>query len=87
MFTFNKQSQDVIIIFLFIGFSRNATDLTAGDTLFLALLAEAIQTADPEPKDKSDLDVIIVEKDNSLQLENGKKCHSSPIENIWAFLD
>jgi len=41
--------------------------------LFLALLAEAKQTVDSEPKDKSDLDVIIVEKDNSLQLENGKK--------------
>jgi len=47
--------------------------LTAGDTLFLALLAEAIQMVDSEPKDQSDLDVIIVEKDNSLQLENGKK--------------
>lgn len=59
--------------FLFFYFSRNATDLTAGDTLFLALLAEAIQSVDSEPKDKSDLDVIIVEKDNSLQLENSKK--------------
>jgi len=52
-------------------FSRNTTDLFAGDTLFLALLAEAIQTADSELKDKSDLDVIIVEKDDLLTLGNG----------------
>lgn len=45
--------------------------MSAGDTLFLALLAQAIQTADTEPKDKSDLDVIIIEKDNSLKLESG----------------
>lgn len=45
--------------------------MSAGDTLFLALLGEAIQTADSEAKDKSDLDVIIVEKDNSLKLDSG----------------
>lgn len=45
--------------------------MSAGDTLFLALLAEAIQTTDSEPNDKSDLDVIIIEKDNLLKSETG----------------
>lgn len=47
--------------------------MSAGDTLFLALLAEAIQTADSEPKDKSDLDVIIIENDDLLTVECGNK--------------
>ncbi|VVC37338.1 Hypothetical protein CINCED_3A010274 [Cinara cedri] len=55
--------------FLTLYSSRNATDLSAGDTLFLALLAEAIQIVDLEPKDKSDLDVIIIEKDSLLKSE------------------
>lgn len=61
---------DSVFSFIFF-FSRNASDLSAGDTLFLALLAEAIQTADSEPKDKSDLDVIIIEKDNPHKLDSG----------------
>lgn len=54
-------------------YSRNTTNLSAGDTLFLALLAEAILTVDSEPKNKSDLNVIIIEKDNALKIENGNK--------------
>lgn len=39
--------------------------------MFLALLAEALLIADSEPKDKSDLDVIIVEKNDVLKVERG----------------
>ncbi|KAL4113192.1 hypothetical protein QTP88_016860 [Uroleucon formosanum] len=72
--------------FLTLYSSRNATDLTAGDTLFLALLAEAIQTVDSEPKNKSDLDVIIVEKDNSLQLENDVPMPQNKINSLLILL-
>lgn len=68
-------------IFVLIDFSRNATDLSAGDILFLALLAEAIQTPNTEPQDKSDLDVIIIEKANLPKLKNGS-IYLRNIQNI-----
>lgn len=46
--------------------------MSAGDTLFLALLAEAIQTSEhSELKDKSDLDVIIIQNDNLFKSKSG----------------
>jgi len=72
--------------FLTLYSSRNATDLSAGDTLFLALLAEAIQTADPESKDKSDLDVIIIENDNLPKSENDVPLLRNNINNLLVLL-
>lgn len=54
-----------------IDFSRNASDLAAGDTLFLALLADALQLNDPESNAETDLDVIMIEKENTILKENG----------------
>ncbi|XP_050420631.1 uncharacterized protein LOC126833377 [Adelges cooleyi] len=56
--------------FLTLYSSRNASDLAAGDTLFLALLADALQLNDPESNAETDLDVIMIEKENTILKEN-----------------
>ncbi|XP_050543318.1 uncharacterized protein LOC126906659 [Daktulosphaira vitifoliae] len=69
--------------FLTLYSSRNASDLSAGDTLFLALLAEALQLSDPESNDKTDLDVIMIEKDH-LSLK--EKMSNQKVNNLLVLL-